>query len=153
MNRTVSRRLALRNILSRQTISSQARLAALLKTRGFNVTQATVSRDLRAVGAVKTRTADGTLRYVWEPDSGFDQTQALASTLQTYLISIQTSGNLVVAMTPPGAAQVVAAAVDRAELEGILGTVAGDDTVLVVASEETGGSEVEQLLKKIGEGI
>ena len=56
-------------------------------------------------------------------------------------------------MTPPGAAQVVAAAVDRAELEGILGTVAGDDTVLVVASEETGGSEVEQLLKKIGEGI
>ncbi|MCY3538778.1 MAG: arginine repressor [Acidimicrobiia bacterium] len=153
MNRTVSRRLALRNILSRQTISSQARLAELLKTRGFNVTQATVSRDLRAVGAVKTRTADGTLRYVWEPDSGFDQTQALASTLQTYLISIQTSGNLVVAMTPPGAAQVVAAAVDRAELEGILGTVAGDDTVLVVASEETGGSEVEQLLKKIGEGI
>lgn len=149
----MSRRLALRNILSRQTISSQARLAALLKTRGFNVTQATVSRDLRAVGAVKTRTADGTLRYVWEPDSGFDQTQALASTLQTYLISIQTSGNLVVAMTPPGAAQVVAAAVDRAELEGILGTVAGDDTVLVVASEETGGSEVEQLLKKIGEGI
>ncbi|MDE0643448.1 MAG: arginine repressor [bacterium] len=153
MNRTVSRRLALRNILSRQTISSQARLAELLKTRGFNVTQATVSRDLRAVGAVKTRTADGTLRYVWEPDSGFDRTQALASTLQTYLISIQTSGNLVVAMTPPGAAQVVAAAVDRAELEGILGTVAGDDTVLVVASEETGGSEVEQLLKKIGEGI
>ncbi len=149
----MSRRLALRNILSRQTISSQARLAELLKTRGFNVTQATVSRDLRAVGAVKTRTADGTLRYVWEPDSGFDQTQALASTLQTYLISIQTSGNLVVAMTPPGAAQVVAAAVDRAELEGILGTVAGDDTVLVVASEETGGSEVEQLLKKIGEGI
>ena len=149
----MSRRLALRNILSRQTISSQARLAELLKTRGFNVTQATVSRDLRAVGAVKTRTADGTLRYVWEPDSGFDRTQALASTLQTYLISIQTSGNLVVAMTPPGAAQVVAAAVDRAELEGILGTVAGDDTVLVVASEETGGSEVEQLLKKIGEGI
>jgi len=153
MNRTVSRRLALRNLLSHQTISSQARLAELLKSRGFDVTQATVSRDLRAVGAVKSRMADGTLRYVWEPDSGFDGTQALASTLQTYLISIRPSGNLVVAITPPGAAQVVAAAVDRAKLEGILGTVAGDDTVLVVAEEEMGGSNVAQLLRQIGEGI
>ena len=66
MNRTTSRRWALRAILSEQVISSQAHLARLLTEQGFRVTQATVSRDLRAIGAVKTRLADGTMRYMWD---------------------------------------------------------------------------------------
>ena len=144
---TEARRRAVRNILSEQAVSSQADLARLLAERGFQVTQATVSRDLWAVGAVKARTADGSFRYCWEPGNARD---ALAMTLSTYVASVRSSGNLVVIKTPPGAAHVVAAAVDDAGIEGILGTVAGDDTMLVVAGEETGGRAVAQLIEELG---
>lgn len=144
---TEARRRAVRNILSEQAVSSQADLARLLAEQGFLVTQATVSRDLWAVGAVKARTADGSFRYSWEPGNARD---ALAMTLSTYVASVRSSGNLVVIKTPPGAAHVVAAAIDDAGIEGILGTVAGDDTMLVVAGEETGGRAVAQLIEELG---
>ena len=141
----------MRSILSEQAVSSQADLARLLAEAGFQVTQATVSRDLWAVGAVKARTADGSLRYFWEPGSDPGDTRdALAMTLSNYVTSVRSSGNLLVIKTPPGAAHVVAAAIDDAGMEGILGTVAGDDTLLVVAGEETGGSEVAKLIQELG---
>ncbi|MXY75852.1 MAG: hypothetical protein F4Y40_02040 [Acidimicrobiia bacterium] len=70
--------------------------------------------------------------------------------MSTYVTSVRSSGNLVVIKTPPGAAHVVAAAIDDADLGGILGTVAGDDTMLVVAGEETGGPAVAQLIEELG---
>lgn len=148
---TEARRRVVRSILSEQAVSSQADLARLLAEAGFQVTQATVSRDLWAVGAVKARTADGSLRYFWEPGSDPGDTRdALAMTLSNYVTSVRSSGNLLVIKTPPGAAHVVAAAIDDAGMEGILGTVAGDDTLLVVAGEETGGSEVAKLIQELG---
>ena len=151
MNRTTSRRWALRAILSEQVVSSQAHLARLLDEQGFRVTQATVSRDLRAVGAVKTRLADGSMRYIRDhaPQSS-DAREVLAVTLSTYARSVMASGNLVVVKTPPGAAHVVAAAIDDSALDGILGTVAGDDTMVIVADEETGGTAVAELIERIG---
>ena len=151
MNRTTSRRWALRAILSEQVVSSQAHLARLLTEQGFRVTQATVSRDLRAVGAVKTRLADGTMRYMWDaaPQSSSTR-EVLAMTLSSYAKSVTASGNLVVVKTPPGAAHVVAAAIDDSALDGILGTVAGDDTMLIVADEETGGRAVADRIEQIG---
>ena len=151
MNRTAYRRWALRAILSEQVVPSQAHLVGLLAEQGFRVTQATVSRDLRAVGAVKARMADGTMRYMWEPaPQSSDVREVLAMTLSTYAKSVTASGNLVVVKTPPGAAHVVAAAIDDADLDGILGTVAGDDTTLIVADEETGGTAVAELIEQIG---
>ena len=151
MNRTTSRRWALRAILSEQVVSSQAHLARLLAEQGFQVTQATVSRDLRAVGAVKTRLADGTMRYTWDAaPKPSNAREILAITLSTYAKSVTASDNLVVVKTPPGAAHVVAAAIDDSALDGVLGTVAGDDTMLIVADEETGGRAVAELIEQIG---
>ncbi len=150
MDRTATRRRAVKAILAEQIVTSQSALTGLLAERGFSVTQATVSRDLRAVGAVKARAGDGVLRYVREPASPLDARAALAAVLSTYAESVRWSGNLVVVKTPPGAAHVAAAAVDGAELEGVLGTVAGDDTMLIVADEETGGRAVAELIEQIG---
>ena len=151
MNRTASRQWAVRTILSERVVTSQSDLVRLLAEQGFPVTQATVSRDLQAVGAVKVRTADGTMRYMWEPDPASSLTrEALAVTLYTYAESVRASGNLVVVKTPPGAAHVVAAAIDGAGLDGVLGTVAGDDTMLIVADEDTGGRAVAELIEQIG---
>ena len=153
MNRTVVRQQAVRAILAEQVVSSQAHLAQLLAERGHPVTQATVSRDLRAVGAAKTRSADGTMRYKWEPGGGRpDAAVAVAVTLFSFARSIRASGNLVVIKTHPGAAHVVAGAIDEAGLDGVLGTVAGDDTMLIVADESTGGRAIAKSLEQIGAG-
>ena len=153
MNGTASRHRAVRAILAEQVVSSQAHLARLLAERGFPVTQATVSRDLRAVGAAKARSADGTMRYVSGPGAiRPDAMDALAVTLSSFARSIKASGNLVVIKTDPGAAHVVAGAVDTADLDGVLGTVAGDDTMLIIADEATGGRAVARTIEQIGAG-
>lgn len=153
MSGTDSRRWALRAILSEQVVTSQSELARLLAERGFQVTQATVSRDLRAVGAAKTRSADGTMRYVWEAVTRHpDTVDALATALASFSRSIQASGNLVVIKTHPGAAHVVAGAIDGARLDGVLGTVAGDDTMLIVTDEASGGRMVAESIEEIGAG-
>jgi transcriptional regulator of arginine metabolism len=125
-------------------IQSQAELVAALQEQGYDVTQATVSRDLAALGVSKNG-----MRYVLggrKVDHGH-----LARTISSYVESIAVSGNLVVLRTPPGAAQVVAAALDAVELDGVIGTVAGDDTVLVIAAAPDGGTELERKLEEIGE--
>ena len=151
MSETISRRRALQSILSEHVIARQYDLVRLLAEMGFSVTQATVSRDLRAMGAVKVRSANGTMRYVRDPGPpGHHPRDALEATLSAYALSVRSSGNLVVIRTPPGAAHVVAAAIDGADLEGVLGTVAGDDTLLIVADEPTGGRAVTEMIERIG---
>ncbi len=151
MSRVLLRRRALRGIIENRSVASQDDLRKLLARRGFQVTQATVSRDLRALGAFKTRARDGLHHYAITSHTppGPDR-EALKVTLSVYVMSVSTSENLVVVTTPPGAAQVVAAAIDLAEWEGVLGTVAGDDTVLVVAAAETGGDAVAELIRQVG---
>ena len=125
-------------------IQSQAELVDALQEQGYDVTQATVSRDLAALGVSKNG-----MRYVLggrKVDHGH-----LARTISSYVESIAVSGNLVVLRTPPGAAQVVAVALDAVELDGVIGTVAGDDTVLVIAAAPDGGTELERKLEEIGE--
>jgi len=140
---TASRRRALRRVITSGLAGNQTEMVEALQTQGFAVTQATVSRDLAAMGVTK----DGS-RYVLNSrpvDHGY-----LARTLSTYVESFASSGNLVVLRTPPGAAQVVAAALDGSDLEGILGTVAGDDTVLVIATRADGGVSLQRRLERIG---
>jgi transcriptional regulator of arginine metabolism len=150
---TASRQRALRNIITNSAISSQSGLVQALRRAGHDVTQATVSRDLAAVGAIKARDAEGALRYQLssELSSADEDQEALGRTLAEHVESMKVSGNLVVLRTPPGAAHVVAFAIDIFGLRGTIGTVAGDDTMLVIADEETGGRSVLKELERLGD--
>ncbi|WP_020577487.1 arginine repressor [Actinopolymorpha alba] len=145
-------------VLSRSAVRSQSELADRLGAAGIAVTQATLSRDLDELGAVRVRNADGVLVYAL-PGEGGDRTPRavphepavvegrLARVCGELLVSAVASANLVVLRTPPGAAQFFASALDHAELPDVLGTIAGDDTVLVVAKDPDGGTAVaDQLL-------
>jgi transcriptional regulator of arginine metabolism len=135
-------------VLAEQQVRSQAELAARLDEAGVHVTQATLSRDLDELGAVKLRTPDGGVPVYVVPEDGSPITarsaddappQRLARLIGELLTSAETSANLVVLRTPPGAAHFLASALDRASLPEVLGTIAGDDTILVVARDPAGG--------------
>jgi transcriptional regulator of arginine metabolism len=143
-----ARQRALVALLRSRQVSSQARVLEHLRSQGFDATQATVSRDLEDLGAVKVRGADGRLVYALPepqaaPGAGHDEIRRVLGSL---LLAIVPSGNLVVLRTPPGHANALASALDRAGLAGVAGTVAGDDTVLVVCAERTPGRTVARQL-------
>ncbi|MEP6560130.1 MAG: arginine repressor, partial [Nakamurella sp.] len=112
-------------------IRSQTELAELLRVGGIDVTQATLSRDLEELGALKLRGVDGGAPVYRIPEDGGPRpmmggTGRLARLLGELLLSYQGSGNLAVLRTPPGAAQFLASAIDRASLADVVGTIAGD---------------------------
>ena len=136
-------------LLAENAVSSQTHLVDLLATEGIRATQATVSRDLDELGAIKVRGA-----YVI-PDDGSPVrgveggTARLARLLGELLVSADSSGNLAVLRTPPGAAHYLASALDRAALHVVVGTIAGDDTLLVVAREPVTGAQLVELLRHL----
>ncbi|HZZ96528.1 MAG TPA: arginine repressor [Jatrophihabitantaceae bacterium] len=139
------------SILAAGPVRSQAELAAALEAGGMSVTQATLSRDLDELGAVKLRSPDGGLPVYVVPEDGSpltartiddDPPARLARLLGELLVSAEASANLVMLRTPPGASNFLAIALDRARLPEVLGTVAGDDTILVVARDPKGGDEL-----------
>jgi transcriptional regulator of arginine metabolism len=132
-------------------VRSQEELADLLGQRGLRVTQATLSRDLDELGAVRRRGPDGALSYALpaEPGNaalGSEPSARLARVVGELLVSAEASANLVVARTPPGAAQLLASVIDHAGWPGVLGTVGGDDTVLIIARDPAGGDELARAL-------
>ena len=140
------------DLLRRHAVRSQVELAELRAAQRVAVTQATLSRDLVELGAVKVRHPDGGLVYA-VPGEGGDRTPRggveqelldarLARLCEELVVTAEASANLVVLRTPPGAAQFLALAVDHSVLPAVLGTVAGDDTVLVVARDPGGGAEL-----------
>ncbi len=147
MSTTAARRRLIRALIGDEIVTSQSELVDLLASRGHAVTQATVSRDLQVIGAVKA----GDDRYVLgdRPDPG-EALDTLARAVAEFVEVIAPSGNLVVLRTPPGAAHIVAAALDRSDLDSVAGTVAGDDTVLVVAAEPASGRDVARILEEMG---
>jgi transcriptional regulator of arginine metabolism len=147
---TASRRRVLRRLVTTRRVRSQAELVHLLGDAGHQVTQATISRDLDAIGAVKDRAAGGTYTI---PPNGTDDAadrRELAKAITDFVLSVVASGNLIVVKTNPGAAHLVAGAIDRAAPNGVVGTVAGDDTLLVVADETDGGTAVARDLERRG---
>lgn len=148
-------------ILNRQPVHSQAELARLLAEDGIAVTQGTLSRDLDELGAVRVRGSDGSLVYA-VPGEGGDRTprageQAvidarLVRVCEEILVSARASANLVVLRTPPGAAQYLASAIDHAARSDILGTIAGDDTVLVISTDPEGGDAVAAWFLALAQG-
>jgi transcriptional regulator of arginine metabolism len=138
-------------LLEEQVISSQIQLVELLGTDGIVATQGTVSRDLEELGAVKVRIPGGQMAYAI-PEHARDRLAPedhLRRVLGEFLVEADSSANLAVLRTPPGSAHVVASALDRAGVGDVIGTVAGDDTVLVVCSEEVGGRKVAGRLARL----
>ncbi|MBI3690136.1 arginine repressor [Mycolicibacterium psychrotolerans] len=142
-------------LLSAQSVHSQSELAALLADEGIEVTQATLSRDLEELGAVKLRGADGGSGVYVVPEDGSPVrgisggTERVSRLLGDLLVSTDASGNLAVLRTPPGAAHYLASAIDRAALPDVVGTVAGDDTILVVAREPMTGAQLATMFETI----
>lgn len=146
-----ARRAQIAELLARQTIHSQAELGQALAERGVAVTQATLSRDLDELGAVRVRDTLGVLVYALPtepgdlanpPGAGHPQALSrLARVAGDLLVSAEGSANLVVARTPPGGAHLLASAIDHVDLPEFLGTVAGDDTVLLVCRRPDGGPD------------
>ena len=148
----IARHRRIVEILRRRPVRSQVELAQQLNREGVAVTQATLSRDLVELGAVKVRHPEGGLVYA-APGEGGDRTPwggieqemldaRLARLCEELLVTAEASANLVVLHTPPGAAQFLASAIDHSVLPDVLGSIAGDDTVLVVTRDPLGGDAV-----------
>jgi transcriptional regulator of arginine metabolism len=136
------RQAAVVELVSREPVRSQEQLRQRLLQRGFDVTQATLSRDIKELGLLK-RAADGSYQAPPDGDLAAPPTDAARHALQRalvdYLVGIQQSQQLLVLRTGAGEAQPLALAIDRARVPDILGTIAGDDTVLVITRDSRAG--------------
>jgi transcriptional regulator of arginine metabolism len=160
VNSRRARHQRIADLLGKHKVRSQSALADLLAAEGFTVTQATLSRDLDELGAVRIRDSDGALIYALRSEGGDGSPRPAADSgaletrlrrlLGELLVTAEGSANLVVLRTPPGAAQFLASALDHADrhgvTSGVMGTIAGDDTVLVICRDPTGGAELARRL-------
>lgn len=147
-----ARQRVLRQLLEEDEPRTQGELMSVLASEGFEVTQATVSRDLADLGAIKTRHLSGGSAYSLTADiqKGGRSIEALKRRLIGSLQSVEVSGDLVVVKTLPGHAQFVASAIDDIAVREVVGTVGGDDTILVV-SRPGKGRKVRDVLRNLGE--
>ena len=146
-----SRQHQIVRLLADVAVSSQGQLVELLDGAGVEATQATVSRDLEDIGAIKVRVPGGELVYAL-PEHSNDQVAPpdhLRRVLSDWVAEVKHSHNLVVVRTPPGSAHVVASALDRSGLDGVLGTVAGDDSIMIVATEEVPGKDLAETIRTL----
>jgi transcriptional regulator of arginine metabolism len=150
-----ARHARISSIVRARPVHSQSELARLLAEDGVIVTQATLSRDLEELGAVKVRSTDGTPAAYVVPEDGARPLRPaeaapvrLVRLLEELLTGADASGNLAVLRTPPGAAQFLASALDRSGLPQVIGTIAGDDTILAICRDADGGTAfAEQALR------
>lgn len=149
---SVQRRSLIAKLIRQGGIESQSHLVKLLAREGVKVTQATASRDLEELGASRARDASGEFQYVIADESTSKTTSAA-----NLIMSVTASGNLAVVRTPPGGAQLLASAIDRNSLNGALksaiGTIAGDDTVLVVSKTANGGADLAKSISTFASGV
>jgi len=146
-----ARQQALMELVRTQPLGSQHEIRSRLSELGYEATQSTISRDLEELGLVRIRDADGHLRYGQPNDTAaLGAASRLRTLLSEFLISVASSGNLVVLKTTPGAANAVADVLDRAGVDGLLGSIAGDDTILLIAAEGTKGKVLAHRMAELG---
>ena len=151
ITRTVRQALIL-ELLEQNLVSSQMQLSELLKNKGVEITQGTLSRDLDELGAKKIRPDSGRAFYaVGNTEDTIAPTtvgtrEKLRKMLDDLLVSSDHSGNIAVLRTPPGAAAFLASFIDRVSMDEVVGTIAGDDTVFVLARDPLTGKELVDLL-------
>lgn len=145
MNRS-ERHAAIQRLIRQHPIATQTGLVEALRSEGHDVVQTTVSRDIHELGLVKVRDASGRFVYAFPEDTpGFDAD--VAEALSRWALTVEASGNLVVVTTPYGYAQALAQAIDVAHHPHIAGTVAGENTILLVSREPTTGAELAEEIR------
>ena len=142
----ISRQTKIYELIKKHEIENQIELTKMLSEAGFNVTQSTVSRDIRELGLIRTATFHGTYRYSAPPSNRVPDMDRLNRVFKDGFVSMDCAGNLLVIRTFNGMAMAVASAVDAMRFPGILGTVAGDDVVMCVAKTP---EEAAALMEKI----
>jgi len=151
MTTKVQRQQTISRLIGRHPVTSQPQLLELLSAEGISATQATVSRDLEDLGAVKVRVPGGDTVYAipeFEPNRIAPEDQ-LRRVMGEWVAEVRHAHHNVIIRTPPGCAHVVASALDRSGINGVLGTVAGDDTLLVIADETTTGAKLAAKLRDL----
>lgn len=144
------RQARVKEIVERLVIRTQDKLADSLRSEGIDVTQATVSRDIKEMMLVKVPTGDGSYRYAFPSDHAITVSVArLEKTFQDSVLSVNSSGNIVVLRTLPGTAQAVAYVLDNVRWPEIIGTVAGDDTIFLVVKPEKAVDIVKERFESI----
>ncbi len=134
-------------IVQEQRLTTQEEVAEALRERGFDAVQTTVSRDIAQLGLMKVRDEEGRLVYALPGAADLDRLSELTSALRRWAMSLASSGNLLVIQTPPGYANALARAIDQARLPDVLGTIAGDDTITVIAREGVKAAAIERELR------
>ncbi|MGI6558993.1 MAG: arginine repressor [Limnochordia bacterium] len=149
------RQAAMLNIIRSKAIATQTELAEELRKRGISVTQATISRDIKELGLIKVADEGGTYRYVRPQRLGAsDVLRRAQRAFIDYVIDVDYAGNLIVVKTLPGTAQAVAAALDDLAWPEIVGTIGGDDAILVIVRQEEAApldGSVKEVLARLGE--
>ena len=145
----VKRQAKILEIIQRQPVDTQEELQNLLKNEGFHVTQATVSRDIKEMRLIKMLDPNGRYRYSVERREGMQISSKFHSLFADAVLTVQCAGNIVVIKCLNGMAQAVCAAMDALHWDGLIGTLAGDDTFIGVAASEQKAMELTEELKKL----
>lgn len=147
----LQRQRALVDLVRRKPLPTQHEIRAELALGGHEATQSTISRDLEELGLVRLRDAGGKLRYALPTEAATARVaERLRTLIAEFVISVEPAENLAVARTTPGAANAVAEAIDHAAVEGILGTLAGDDTILLVGGPGVKGRSIAARIRELG---
>ncbi|KMK93743.1 arginine repressor [Rossellomorea marisflavi] len=138
------RHIKIREIITNRDVETQDELVDSLKNAGFNVTQATVSRDIKELHLVKVPLMDGRYKYSLPADQRFNPLQKLKRTLTDAFVKIDAAGHMLVMKTLPGNANAIGALIDNLDWEEILGTICGDDTCLIICRSEAETEVISQ---------
>lgn len=136
------RHIKIREIISNNDIETQDELVEILKNQGYNITQATVSRDIKELHLVKVPMADGRYKYSLPADQRFNPLQKLKRSLIDAFVKIDSAGHLIVMKTLPGNANAIAALIDHLDWDDIVGTIGGDDTILIICRTADAAEEI-----------
>ena len=139
-------------LVQERELATQQEVAQALRDAGYPAVQTTVSRDIAQLGLVKVRNAEGKLVYALPGADDIDRLNELITALRRWAVSLDASANLLVIRTPPGCANALARVIDEARLPDVLGTIAGDDTITVIAREGVHGAALERELRHHLEG-
>ena len=136
-------------IISAKDIDTQEELASELRAKGYKVTQATVSRDIRELRLIKVSSKSGGFKYAKPERHEIAVSERLTRILTDSLVSVDSSGNIIVVKTLSGSANVAAEALDNLGWQEILGTIAGDNTIFIVVRNETDTAEITNRIRKL----
>jgi len=152
MTAKFDRQGAILRLVQDRPLSTQEELAEALREIGHEVVQGTVSRDIAQLGLVKVRDGSGRLVYAMPGAADLDRLSELTSAIRRWAVSLAASGNLLVVHTPSGHANALAQAVDEARLADVIGTIAGDNTIALIARDGVAASAIERELRHHLEG-